>query len=70
LFVLTLLTAFGIVCLGFGLAAVVLSQPYAVYYPLLLLGFLCTLLPIGVRGTVRRRFEKIELRKMKAMDAA
>ncbi|MHC4623274.1 MAG: hypothetical protein ACYS4W_05160 [Planctomycetota bacterium] len=70
LFLLTLLSLIGGASLAFGLTAVVLSQPYRVYYPPLLLGCLCTILPVFTRGPVRRRFEEIELRKMKAMDAA
>ncbi|HUW20410.1 MAG TPA: hypothetical protein VMW16_14020 [Sedimentisphaerales bacterium] len=68
LFLLTLLSLIGGVSLVFGLTAVVLSQPYGVYYPPLLLGGICTIVPTGLRGTIRRRFEEIELRKMKAMD--
>ncbi|MHC4618664.1 MAG: hypothetical protein ACYTEQ_13035 [Planctomycetota bacterium] len=67
---LTLLSVVGVLSLVFGLTAVVLSQPYGVYYPLLLLGCVCTVVPILARRSVRRRFEEIELRKIKAMDAA
>ncbi|MHC4574632.1 MAG: hypothetical protein ACYS76_10960 [Planctomycetota bacterium] len=70
LLLLTLLSVVGVTSLVFGLTAVVLSQPYRVYYPLLLLGCVCTIVPIFARGSVRRRFEEIELRKMKAMDTA
>jgi hypothetical protein len=55
-----------------GLAALVFSQPYAVYYPLLLigtiLGLVCTILPaIGFRS-IKQRYEQKELQKMHAMD--
>lgn len=70
LFLLTVLSAIGVLSVLFGLAALVLSQPYSVYYPLLLLGCICTIVPIFVRGSVRRRFEEIEFRKMKAMDVS
>jgi hypothetical protein len=53
-----------------GLVAVSLSQPYAVYYPLLLCGAIFVLV-LGLNyRTVRRRFEEIELRKMESMDAS
>jgi hypothetical protein len=67
---LTFLSGVGVVCLVLGLGALVLSQPYGAYYPLLLLGFTCAIVPTALRGTVRRRFEAIELRRMKAMDVS
>jgi hypothetical protein len=61
---------FGIGSLLFGAAALILGQPYAVYFPLLLLGVILS----GVIGPqipmVCRRYEQIELRRMAAMDAA
>ena len=60
----------GAVAVAVGLAAVVRSQPYAVYYPLLLIGGLLTALPLGLLPTVRKRYEQVELRKIKAMDAS
>jgi hypothetical protein len=70
MFLLTLLSGVGVVCVVLGLAAVLLSQPYGVYYPLLLPGFICAIVPTALRGTCRRRFEQIELRRMKAMDVS
>ena len=70
-FVLTL--AAGLVVLGAGLVlsgltALVLGQPYAVYYPLLLGGVILTLvMGLNLPG-LRRRYEQIELRRMAAMD--
>jgi hypothetical protein len=61
---------FGVVSLGIGLAALAFSQPYAVYYPLLLLGFLCTVLPLVLFGSIKRQYEQKELRKMQAMDVS
>lgn len=59
----------GVVSLLTGVVALSLGQPYAVYYPLLLLGVIAT----GVTGpllpTIRRRYAEIELRKMSALDA-
>ncbi len=52
-----------------GIIAVIGSQPYGVYYPLLLIGILCPALGLGITPTIRRRFDEMELRKMAAMDA-
>jgi len=68
LFLLTALFVFGLVCAVLGLVAIISSQPYAVYYPFLLFGVLCTILPLTTRRDIRRRYEEKELRKMKAMD--
>lgn len=59
----------GVASLVLAVVALVLSQPHAVYYPPLLLGILMTILPIALIRSVRKRYEQIELRKMKAMDA-
>jgi hypothetical protein len=70
-FVLTLSKGLLVLGLGFvlsGLVAVVLGQPYGVYYPLLLGGVILTLV-IGLNlPGLRRRYEQIELRRMEAMD--
>ena len=58
----------GIASLAVGLAALAFSQPYAVYYPLLLLGLLCSALPAGLFHSIQRQYEQKELRKMHAMD--
>lgn len=63
------LMVFGILALAAGIVAVALGQPYAVYYPLLLIGVLDTVLPASLLRIVRRRFEEMELRKMQARDA-
>jgi hypothetical protein len=51
-----------------GAVALALSQPYAVYYPLLLGGIII----LAVFGSgfrrVRRAYEEAELRRMRAMD--
>jgi hypothetical protein len=52
-----------------GVAAVLLGQPYHVYYLLLLSGFLAAGLPLVLLSTCRKRFEEMELRKIAAMDA-
>ena len=60
----------GVLSLAAGVVALIQSQPYAVYYPCLLVGGRCTVLaPVQFRN-VARRYEEIELRKMQAMDAS
>jgi len=59
----------GLVILAAGVVALVRSQPYAVYYPLLLIGGLAVVIMRPTRNTLRRRYEQLELRKMDAMDA-
>jgi O-antigen/teichoic acid export membrane protein len=61
--------AFGVISLAISLIALIYSQPYAVYYPLLLVGILCvTLPPLSFYTGIKQRYEQIELRKMHAMD--
>lgn len=63
-----LMIVLGVICLVFGFVALFLKQPYAVYYPLLLFGFIDTLLPACLYPVARRGYEAIELRKMTAQD--
>ena len=58
----------GAVSLVVGVIALVKSQPWGVYYPLLLWGLLSTTLFAGNFRSVRRRYEQKELRKMESMD--
>ena len=58
----------GTLAFAAGVVALSRSQPYAVYYPLLLIGFLVTVIPLGLRPSIRRRYEEIELRRMRAHD--
>ncbi|MCH7873223.1 MAG: hypothetical protein IID33_16125 [Planctomycetes bacterium] len=60
----------GAASLTLGVVALTLSQPYAVYYPLLLIGGLFVLLPTFQLPMIRRRYAEMELRKMSAIDAA
>ncbi len=53
-----------------GIVALFQSQPYAVWYPLLLLGILGSAIMGGLLPVLRRRYEQVELRKMTAADAA
>ena len=63
------LSFFGVCALAIGVVAVIRSQPYAVYYPLLVGGALCAAIPLGCLGRIRKRYEEIELRRMTALDA-
>jgi len=60
----------GLAALVIGIVAIVRSQPYGVYYPLLMMGGLLTILPLGLLRGVRKRYEQIELRRMQAMDVS
>lgn len=61
---------FGIVCLVAGIVAVAMSQPYVVYFPLVLIGVLSTVIMSSVLPTIRKKFEEVELRRMEAMDVS
>ena len=58
----------GVVSATAGVVALATGQPYEVYYPLLLSGILDVTIVLGVRGTVRKRYETVELRRMQACD--
>jgi hypothetical protein len=45
------------------------GQPYAVHYPLLLGGMLAAAVFGGLLGVLRRRYEEVELRRIRAADA-
>ncbi len=62
------LFAFGAVCLVAGVIAWFISQPYAVYYPLLLAGIILTAVVGGNLPGIIRRYRDIELRRMTSMD--
>jgi len=51
-----------------GLVTAYLGQPYGVVYPLILIGVIGTAVFGGSFRTLRRRYEQLELRKMKAKD--
>lgn len=64
-----LLAGGGLVLLGLGIAALVLRQPFAIFYPLFLCGVIAVVLGFGLFPIVRRRYEEVELRRMQALDA-
>ncbi len=71
-FVLTLdalLVGLGATSLVAGAIALVLAQPYAVYYPLLLGGIILAAVCGGIRPAIRQGYEHRELQRMAAMDA-
>ena len=63
------LLVFGLCSLAAGVAALILRQPYMVYYPLLLLGTITSAVSPSCIRTFRKRYEKAELRRMSAIDA-
>lgn len=63
------LAGLGVLALGAGVVAVVRQQPYAVYYPLLLCGAIAGAIPFWALPMARRRYEDVELRRLRARDA-
>lgn len=61
--------AFGVVALVGAVFAQGLVQPPQLLATLLLLGVLCTVLPLSLFGRVRRQYDERELRRMRALDA-
>lgn len=67
--VLGLLLVQGVLGAGlalFGLAALLLGQAYAVWYPLTMIGGLCLGLGFGLYPVMRRRYREAESRKIDA----
>lgn len=58
----------GVICLAAGGIALAISQPYIVYYPLLLLGVILTTVIGGLLPVIQQRYRQIEIRRMTAMD--
>jgi hypothetical protein len=50
----------GLATLVLGIVAVVRAQPYSVFYPLLLLGVLASVLPLALAPTLRKRYDGLE----------
>ncbi len=63
------LIAFGVAMLLLGLAALAFVQPYAVWYPPLLLGILCTAIPAGLYRRIRKRYGEPAASRARATDA-
>ena len=58
----------GIASLVGGVIAFASAQPYAVYYPLLLIGIILVVVFGKMRGNLSARYEQLELKKMQSMD--
>ena len=70
-FVLTTIKTFivlGIILTVAGLVAVVLKQPYAVWYALLLPGVILTLVFSLNLPMIQRRYDDLEIRRMTSLD--
>jgi hypothetical protein len=63
------LALLGLVSLVAGVVAVVAGQPYAVFYPLLLIGAISTAVGFTLPRVFLKRYEQLELRRMQALDA-
>lgn len=66
--ILYVMAVLGIVSLLGGLSALTVSQPYHVYYPLLVTGFLFGGLGLGLIPTMRKRYEQAEMRRTQTPD--
>jgi hypothetical protein len=63
-----ILIGLGILLTITGVVAVVLRQPYAVWYPLLLAGVVLTAV-LGINlHSIKRRYDELEIRRMTSMD--
>jgi len=58
----------GVASLGIGVAGLAISQPYAVFYPLILIGIVLIALMTVLRRTLSVRYEQLELQTMQSMD--
>ena len=59
----------GVGSLVAGVTALLTQQPYAVYYPLLLVGGILAVAMFALRRSLPQRYEALELDKMRAMDS-
>jgi hypothetical protein len=63
-----ILAVIGAVATVAGIGALFWSQPYAVYYPLMLAGGLTLLISLSLLKRVKRRYEEMEMRIMQSLD--
>lgn len=61
-----LLMWIGVANLALGIYALIERQPYAIWYPLLLIGAILTAVTGSLRPMIRKRYEEAEMRKMDA----
>lgn len=64
-----LLIVAGVLILAAGVIALVRSQPYAAWYPLVLFGVIVVVVVGNIRRILPRRYAAQELKKMQSMDA-
>jgi hypothetical protein len=64
------LVAVGVASFAAGIFTASQSQTLVGSYPFLLVGFLASVLPLGMLPIIRRRYEEVELRTMRAHDVA
>jgi len=62
------LLVIGMASLVGGVVALATAQPYAVYYPLLLIGIILVVVFGKMRGSLSARYEQLELKRMQSMD--
>ncbi len=62
----TLMVIVGVGHLVVGLYALFMGQPYGIWYPLVLIGGILTIVIGSLRPVVRRAYEQAEARKMEA----
>lgn len=62
----TFLILVGLVHLAVGLYALWAGQPWGIWYPLVLIGFILAFVLSVVRPVVRNRYVEVEMRKMDA----
>jgi hypothetical protein len=65
---LALMAGTSVLLLLAGALAWMRAQPYGVYYPLLLVGLLGIVIPLGLLPAIRRQYQDVELRRMQALD--
>ncbi len=66
---LKVLMVFGVSGLALGILALIRNHPYPIYYPLLLVSTIALAVPAFSLPGVRKRYEEMELRRMRALDA-
>lgn len=64
-----LMLAVGLASLSTGIIALSNGQPYSVYYPLLLVGVIGTVIPLLISRSISSRFQALDLRRMNAIDS-
>jgi len=60
------LVAVGVIALGAGIVALLVHQHWAVYYPLLLIGFILTAVAGSLIPVIHQRYRQAERRRLEA----